>query len=849
MDLTGERSFTGLVGRWGMALAVLSAALFVAGVLCGPLDEARAEAFTVNATTDEPDASPGDGLCDSDPATAGERCTLRAAVMEANATPDADEVSVPAGDYRLTIPRHPAESDIGTNSAVGDLDVTQDLDLIGAGARSTVISGAPGLGDRMVQIEGGPSVDVLVDGVTITGGKSGERGGGIRSWSSLVVRESTVRDNTTREIGGGIYSTGPLEIIASTVSGNEASFKQNGVVYDGAAGGVYQENVAIKVVNSTISHNVAADIGGGLIVFRPGGTLDMLNSTVASNVSPGTAGNPGLGGGILLIFDATASVKNSIVWGNTESDCESATYGGGAITSLGGNISGDASCNFNQPNDKPSTDPGLGPLADYGGPTDTRMPGNPEAIDAGGGAACPATDARGVARPQDGDGDGAAACDIGAFERRPGGGAIGFAPTAFSAGEAAGAGSASVTVTRTGGEEAAFVRYATGDADGPDAAVAGQDYRATSGTLAFREDQTTRSFTVPILDDPIDEADETLELTLSDPAFGFGLGEQSTSELTIADDDDSKLSVDDRTVTEGDSGAKDVTFTATLSAPHSRTVKVSYATADRSATAPSDYGARTGQLTFNPDQLSRTITVPVLGETRDETDETFKLDFSGIQNASIGDGRGTGTIEDDDTTDVPLAADDSYATSKDLLLRVAAPGVLGNDSDPDGEALSALKTSGVSHGILSLEPDGSFAYRPDDGFLGRDSFTYRASDGASRSDVATVEIQVKDPAPTIKSVAPVGSRVNPTANVTVTFSEAMDADTISTETVKLTKKGAKSPVPATVSYDPATMKATLDPAKQLVKGSTYTATVSTGVQDTAGNALAATKSWRFTVKG
>ena len=85
----------------------------------------------------------------------------------------------------------------------------------------------------------------------------------------------------------------------------------------------------------------------------------------------------------------------------------------------------------------------------------------------------------------------------------------------------------------------------------------------------------------------------------------------------------------------------------------------------------------------------------------------------------------------------------------------------------------------------------------------------------------------------------------PAANVTATFSEAMDAETIGTTTLKLTKKGARSPVPATVSYAPATMKATLDPAKPLVKGATYTATVSTGAQDAAGNALAAAKSWRL----
>ena len=71
-----------------------------------------------------------------------------------------------------------------------------------------------------------------------------------------------------------------------------------------------------------------------------------------------------------------------------------------------------------------------------------------------------------------------------------------------------------------------------------------------------------------------------------------------------------------------------------------------------------------------------------------------------------------------------------------------APGVLGNDSDPDGDAFSAVLVSGPGHGSLTLNADGSFAYSPEDNFNGSDSFTYRAGDGSLTSGSATVSLTV-----------------------------------------------------------------------------------------------------------
>ena len=75
-------------------------------------------------------------------------------------------------------------------------------------------------------------------------------------------------------------------------------------------------------------------------------------------------------------------------------------------------------------------------------------------------------------------------------------------------------------------------------------------------------------------------------------------------------------------------------------------------------------------------------------------------------------------------------------------MTVAAPGVLGNDSDPDGDSLHAVLGSGPSHGTLALNPDGSFTYTPAGNFNGGDSFTYRASDGGLESNLATVTLTV-----------------------------------------------------------------------------------------------------------
>ncbi|HUR18575.1 MAG TPA: Calx-beta domain-containing protein [Acidimicrobiales bacterium] len=187
------------------------------------------------------------------------------------------------------------------------------------------------------------------------------------------------------------------------------------------------------------------------------------------------------------------------------------------------------------------------------------------------------------------------------------------------------------------------VNYTTADAS----AAAGSDYTAASGALTFDPGQTNKTVTVAVTDDPIDELNETFVVNLSgvlnaDIADPQGVG-------TIVDDDGPPaLSIDNVIVTEGNTGSTDAVFTVTLSPASGRPVTATYTTAPGTATAGSDYTTTSGSLTFDPGVTTRTISVPVRGDTVDEPDETFTVNLSGATNATVADPQGTGTITDDD---------------------------------------------------------------------------------------------------------------------------------------------------------------------------------------------------------
>jgi hypothetical protein len=227
----------------------------------------------------------------------------------------------------------------------------------------------------------------------------------------------------------------------------------------------------------------------------------------------------------------------------------------------------------------------------------------------------------------------------------PNPGTLQFGAPLFVASESAG--TATITVTRSGGMMGTVtVHYATsnGTAIDPD------DYSATSGTLTFDDGEVIKTFTIPVVLDDQDEGNqETVNLKLTNPTGGATLGGQSMVKLFIIDYDKSLPTVffSDVSVIEGQSGVKNAVFTITMT-PHDQVVAVGYATADGTAQAGTDYVAKSGTLTFQPGQLSKTVAVQITGDTVVEEDEIFFLNVTTLPNATASDAQGEGLIINDD---------------------------------------------------------------------------------------------------------------------------------------------------------------------------------------------------------
>ena len=173
-------------------------------------------------------------------------------------------------------------------------------------------------------------------------------------------------------------------------------------------------------------------------------------------------------------------------------------------------------------------------------------------------------------------------------------------------------------------------------------AEAGSDYAAASGTLTFAVGETTQTISVGTLDDTVPESDEGFTVVLSNPS-GAGL-ENATGVGTITDNELPELSIGNALVEEGETARFEVRLT-----PSSRqAVRVSYATADDTAKAGADYTVTTGTLTFTAGQTVRTIPVPTLDDSEQESDERFTVTLANPSGAMLNDDAGEGTITDND---------------------------------------------------------------------------------------------------------------------------------------------------------------------------------------------------------
>ncbi len=258
--------------------------------------------FQVNSLSDEPDSTPGNGVCSTVMGT----CTLRAAVQEADVNGGAI-IGIPPGLVVLLS---------------GDLDITKDMTITGAGSDQTFINAA-NQNDRVFEI--GPAANVTISGVTIEYGtahgksfldyRGHNHGGGIHNHGNLTLTDSVVRNNRSAQPcktlcgGAGIFSSGNAVLTNVTIIDNET-------LADG--GGIEQGGGTLTLSGCTIMNNAA--MNGGGIFSR--GNLTIEHSFIATNRA--TSG----GGGLFLDTIGAATLTSVGFEGNT-------APGGNGIWSLG----------------------------------------------------------------------------------------------------------------------------------------------------------------------------------------------------------------------------------------------------------------------------------------------------------------------------------------------------------------------------------------------------------------------------------------------------------------------------------------------------------------------------------
>ncbi len=302
--------------------------------------EAGFTGFFVNTTADTTDVNPGDGFAiDSTGKT-----SLRAAIQEANALAGLQTIVVPAGNYRLT--RTGANENA---AATGDLDITQSVNIRGAGGAATIIDG--NFTDRVFDIFAGAAT--TISGLSITNGQRNAggveaRGGGLRiNSASVLLDRVVVRNNVAADVGGGLASESFGSGGGLTIRNSSFQFNQ------GASGGainnfndtlviehsLFESNTTTSgpggalahvgpgtISDSRFSHNVSTSSGGAIAISQnlaSPATTTISHSEISENTSSS-------GGGIQVLFD-TLNLNDSVVAYNTAA----AGFGGGLLVDQG----------------------------------------------------------------------------------------------------------------------------------------------------------------------------------------------------------------------------------------------------------------------------------------------------------------------------------------------------------------------------------------------------------------------------------------------------------------------------------------------------------------------------------
>ena len=310
-----------------------SLSLILATALMSAPAISSAAVFDVNTTTDAVDNNIGDGTC----AASNGDCTLRAAIQEANGLAGADTINLPAGNYLLTVQNTDEDA-----AADGDLDITSDVNIVGADRDTTIIDAD--YTNRIFHILKAPTGErpytVSLSNIKIMNGSETDvSGGGIRNFGSLTLQNVLLIDNEvkgSRTAGGALFSAGKTTITDSEIKNNK-SIGYGGGIYiangtllsltnsiiksntSAYGGGIYAWYTDVELRNSTIEEN-AARYGGGLSLHSRSVhfsyAAEMINTTFNQN----TAAYNGGGGavhndGYRITIKDSAFTKNSVDWG------------------------------------------------------------------------------------------------------------------------------------------------------------------------------------------------------------------------------------------------------------------------------------------------------------------------------------------------------------------------------------------------------------------------------------------------------------------------------------------------------------------------------------------------------
>jgi hypothetical protein len=484
--------------------------------------------------------------------------------------------------------------------------------------------------------------------VTITNstlsGNTAFTGGGIANSGTADITNCTFSGNGNT-FGGGIYNSGTVNITGSTFSGNRHGIHNGGGTAT-ITGSTFSANTGnfgaaitnalgtMHIINSTFSGNIANNNGGGVYVDQ--GVVTITNSTFFGNTA-------NAGGGIAAGL-SSPNLRNSIVFGNTGGDCNGTiNHGGFPNLGCGGSISGN---------------PQLGPLANNGGPTLTHalLPGS-AAIDTGESTICaaaPVNTADQIAagrRPFDGDGNGTATCDLGAFEAQIVTHVVNISDVT-AAEDNSGTTTYTFTVSLSSAAEAGGVTFDIATADNT-ATAANGDYVAKSLTGQTIPAGSTGpyNFTVTVNGDTNPETTESFFVNVTNITGTAAAGLDTQGIGTIqTDETPPNLSIDNVTAAETDGGTITFTFTVSLSSPAPTPgTTFDIATSNVTAQGGSDYVHRalTAQ-TIPGGQMTYTFDVTVNGDTVFEGNETFFVNVANVLGANVADAQGLGTISNDD---------------------------------------------------------------------------------------------------------------------------------------------------------------------------------------------------------